>query len=232
MDKIEKLLFEHQDEKYKVFNMSLLPTLDKSSAIGVRMPWLRNIAKRLEKDDAFSSFEKQEFLRELPHRYFEENMLHAIFLSSEKDFGKAIEDIEQFLPYVDNWAVCDTFSPKCFANNKSALWAHIEKWLDSNCTYVVRFGIVNAMRHFLDEDFSISKFERVIFTMSNEYYVNMAIAWYVSVALSKHYAEALPYIEGKVMPTWVHNKSIQKACESFRVAEGNKTYLKTLKIHD
>ena len=168
-----------------------------------------------------------------------ESRYSAVFLNAnchikicEKDFDIAIEKVEVFLPYIDNWAVCDTFSPKCFEKNVDKLWGHIEKWLCSNKTYTVRFGIVCAMRYFLDEDFSTNKFEKVISVSSNEYYVNMAIAWYVSVALVKQYDEVLPYIENNTLPKWVRNKSIQKACESFRISNDKKEYLKTLKMHE
>ena len=232
MDKIEKLLFDNRDEKYQKFHSSLVPTLESEKIIGVRMPALRKVAKELENDEWFTNGGKQEFLQNLPHEYYEENVLHAILLADEKDFYRTIELTEKFLPYIDNWALCDTFSPKCFEKNVDKLWGHIEKWLCSNKTYTVRFGIVCAMRYFLDEDFSTNKFEKVISVSSNEYYVNMAIAWYVSVALVKQYDEVLPYIENKTMPRWVHNKSIQKACESLRISNDKKEYLKTLKMHE
>ncbi len=153
MDKIEKILFENRDEKYREFHSSLVPNIDGQKIIGVRMPTLRKIAKSLEKDASFSNEDKNAFLCNLPHEYYEENILHAIFLSGEKSFDVAIEKVEVFLPYIDNWALCDTFSPKCFEKNVDKLWGHIEKWLCSNKTYTVRFGIVCAMRYFLDEDF-------------------------------------------------------------------------------
>lgn len=232
MDKIEKILFENRDEKYREFFSSLVPHIDGQKIIGVRMPALRKIAKSLAKDASFSKEDKNAFLCNLPHEYYEENILHAIMLSDEKDFDVAIEKIEEFLPYIDNWAVCDTFSPKCFEKRVDKLWGYIEKWLCSSKTYTVRFGIVCAMRYYLDEDFSTDKFEKVISVSSNEYYVNMAIAWYVSVGLVKQYDEVLPYIQNNTMPKWVHNKSIQKACESFRISNDKKEYLKTLKIHE
>lgn len=232
MDKIEKILFENRDEKYREFHSSLVPNIDGQKIIGVRMPTLRKIAKSLEKDASFSNEDKNAFLCNLPHEYYEENILHSIMLSDEKDFDIAIEKVEVFLPYIDNWALCDTFSPKCFEKSVDKLWGHIEKWLCSNKTYTVRFGIVCAMRYFLDEDFSTNKFEKVISVSSNEYYVNMAIAWYVSVALVKQYDEVLPYIENNTLPKWVRNKSIQKACESFRISNDKKEYLKTLKMHE
>ena len=232
MDKIEKILFENRDEKYREFHSSLLPNIDGRKIIGVRMPTLRKIAKSLEKDASFSTEDKNAFLCNLPHEYYEENILHAIFISGEKSFDVAIEKVEAFLPYIDNWAVCDVFSPKCFENNKDRLWKYIEKWLDCDKTYSVRFAIVAAMRYFLDNCFTIEKFEKVISVRSEEYYVNMAIAWYLSVALVKQYDSVLPYLKNKSLPIWVHNKSIQKACESFRISDDKKRVLKTLKIHE
>lgn len=145
---------------------------------------------------------------------------------------KTIEGIDKFLPYIDNWAVCDCFAPKCFAKNKDALWKCVDVWLDSDKTYTVRFGIVNAMRHFLDDDFSIDKLEKVLSVKSNEYYVNMALAWYFSVALVKHYDAAIIYLKNRSVDKRVHNKAIQKARESFRIPQEIKDYLNSLKIHE
>lgn len=230
--KISALLFEHQDLGYKQFHSSLVPTINPDSIIGVRVPVLRKIASTLLKDNDFVCGELPIFLNTLPHEYYEENFLHALFLSKEKDFDKAIVDIEKFLPYIDNWAVCDCFSPVSFKNSKEALWAKIEQWLASERIYIIRFGIVNAMRYFLDEDFSIYRLEKVMSVKSCEYYVNMALAWYFSFALIKHYDIAVGYLENKSFDKWVHNKSIQKAVESYRISQEQKDYLKTLKIHE
>ena len=232
MESIKKILFDSRDEKYKQFHSSLMPTIEQDKVIGVRMPSMRAIAKNLQKDESFSKEETRAFLSELPHDYYEENILHALLISNDKEFDKTINEVNRFLPYIDNWAVCDTFAPKCFACHKDELWNHVEKWLCSNETYTVRFGIVTAMRYFLDDDFSLEKFEKVISVRSDEYYVNMAIAWYVSFALIKQYQAVLPYVQKRVLPPWVHNKSIQKACESYRIPDDKKTYLKSLKIYD
>lgn len=232
MESIKKILFDSRDEKYKQFHSSLMPTIEQDKVIGVRMPSMRAIAKNLQKDESFSKEETRAFLSELPHDYYEENILHALLISNDKEFDKTINEVNRFLPYIDNWAVCDTFAPKCFARHKDELWNHVEKWLCSNETYTVRFGIVTAMRYFLDDDFSLEKFEKVISVRSDEYYVNMAIAWYVSFALIKQYQAVLPYVQKRVLPPRVHNKSIQKACESYRIPDDKKTYLKSLKIHD
>lgn len=231
MTKITQTLFENADESYKNFHQSIVPRLPKERIIGVRVPVLRKIAKQLKKDESSKSL-ANEFLQELPHEYYDEDMLHAIILSDERDFSTALKRTSEFLPYIDNWAVCDTFCPKAFGKNKKALWQEIEKWLESEKTFTVRFGIVNAMRFFLDEDFSAEKMKKVLEVSNEDYYVRMAIAWYMSVALVKQWEVAIKVIEDKSLGAWVHNKSIQKSCESFRLSAEQKQYLKTLKIHE
>lgn len=231
MTKITQTLFENADESYKNFHQSIVPTLPKERIIGVRVPVLRKIAKQLKKDESSKSL-VNEFLKELPHEYYDEDMLHAIILSDERDFSTALERTREFLSYIDNWAVCDAFCPKAFCKNKNALWQEIEKWLESEKTFTVRFGIVNAMRFFLDEDFSAEKMKKVLEVSNEDYYVRMAVAWYMSVALVKQWEVAIEVIEDKSLGAWVHNKSIQKSCESFRLSAEQKQYLKTLKIHE
>ena len=231
MTKITQTLFENADESYKNFHQSIVPTLPKERIIGVRVPVLRKIAKQLKKDESSKSL-ANEFLQELPHEYYDEDMLHAIILSDERDFSTAMKRTSEFLPYIDNWAVCDTFCPKAFGKNKNALWQYIEKWLESEKTFTVRFVIVNAMRFFLDEDFSAEKMKKVLEVSNEDYYVRMAIAWYMSVALVKQWEVAIKVVEDKSLGAWVHNKSIQKSCESFRLSAEQKQYLKTLKIHE
>ena len=231
MTKITQTLFENADESYKNFHQSIVPTLPKERIIGVRVPVLRKIAKQLKKDESSKSL-ANEFLHELPHEYYDEDMLHAIILSDERDCSTALERTREFLPYIDNWAVCDTFCPKAFGKNKKVLWQEIEKWLESETTFTVRFGIVNAMRFFLDEDFSAEKMKKVLEVDNEDYYVRMAIAWYMSVALVKQWEVAIKVVEDKRLGAWVHNKSIQKSCESFRLSAEQKKYLKTLKIHE
>ncbi len=227
MDKIEELLFKNADTKYRDFSASLMPTVDSDCVIGVRMPILRKIAKELPQQ--ISKEEISRFLHALPHRYYEENLLHGMIISMCKDFEKTMCMTEEFLPYIDNWAVCDMFNPKVFAKRKQELWQYIEKWIDSDKTYTVRYGIVSAMRYFLDEDFDNQRFEKILRIRSEEYYINMALAWYVSVALVKQYDMAVKAIQERVLDRWVHNKSIQKAIESFRLSSEQKSYLKTLK---
>lgn len=225
--RIESILFDNADEKFRAFTSSLMPTVDRNSVVGVRMPLLRKIAKDIAKE--FSAKEIGDYLNALPHKYYEENLLHAMLVSECKDFDEAVKLTDKFLPYVDNWAVCDTFKVKAFERNKTLHWQYIDEWLKSDKTYTVRFGIVNAMRYFLDDDFSIKRYEKVIGVKSNEYYVNMAIAWYVSVALVKQYDVAVKTIEQKSLDRWVHNKSIQKAVESYRISADKKKYLKNFK---
>ncbi|MBO4747254.1 MAG: DNA alkylation repair protein, partial [Clostridiales bacterium] len=171
-----------------------------------------------------------EFLSDLPHKYFDEDQLHAFILSSMKDYDTCIADVEVFLPYVDNWATCDQMSPKIFKKNRKDLLVHIKKWLRSKETYTIRFAIGMLMEHFLDEDFDPNYLEMVSRIRSDEYYVNMMIAWYCATALAKQYDAVLPYIEEKKLAPWTHNKAIQKAVESYRITDEQKAYLKTLKV--
>ncbi len=225
IDDIRKELFRLQDVEYRDFQMKLIPTREAGSAIGVRTPDLRSYAKALVKDPSIP-----EFLSDLPHKYFDEDQLHAFILSAMKDYGSCIADVETFLPYVDNWATCDQMSPKIFKKNRKDLLVHIKKWLRSKETYTIRFGIGMLMEHFLEEDFDPKYPEMVSKIRSDEYYVNMMIAWYFATALAKQYEAVLPYIEEKRLAPWTHNKAIQKAIESYRITEEQKTYLKTLKL--
>ena len=224
-DQIQKELFKLQDEKYREFQAKLLPTVDPGSVIGVRTPALRNYAKELWKQG-----DVQPFLEELPHRYFDENQLHAFLLSSIKDFDRCIAEVDRFLPYVDNWATCDQMSPKVFKKHREALLESVQEWITSDQTYTVRFGIGMLMEHFLDEAYDPAYPEMVAAIRSEEYYVNMMIAWYFATALAKQYETILPYIEEQRLEPWTHNKAIQKAVESYRITAELKTYLKTLKI--
>ncbi|MCR5059173.1 MAG: DNA alkylation repair protein [Clostridiales bacterium] len=225
IDDIRKELFRNQDVEYRDFQMKLIPTREAGSAIGVRTPALRSYAKALVKDPSVS-----EFLSDLPHKYFDEDQLHAFILSSMKDYDTCISEVETFLPYVDNWATCDQMSPKIFKKNRKDLLVHIKKWLRSKETYTIRFGIGMLMEHFLDEDFDPDYPEMVSKIRSDEYYVNMMIAWYFATALAKQYEAVLPYIEEKRLAPWAHNKAIQKAVESYRITDEQKAYLKTLKV--
>lgn len=225
MDTIQTELFELQDKKFQEFQAKLIPTIPAETIIGVRTPQLRTMAKALARTE-----EKHIFLQELPHPYFEENQIHAFLLSEEKDFEICREELERFLPFMDNWATCDQCSPKVFKKHKEELLRCIERWLNRKHTYTVRFGIGMLMQHFLDEDFDITYAKRVADIRSDEYYINMMIAWYFATALAKQYKVILPFIEEKRLEVWTHNKTIQKAVESNRITSEQKAYLRTLKI--
>jgi 3-methyladenine DNA glycosylase AlkD len=224
MDFIMELLQENQDEKYGQFQRKLLPTIDPTKILGVRTPVLRRMAKQLQNDQRCTVF-----LSELPHTYFEENLLHGIILSENADFQSCVEQLERFLPYVDNWAVCDQTAPKIFKKHKEELLLYIQKWLVSEHVYTVRFAIGMLMRHFLEDDFKPEYLDMVTKIQSKEYYINMEIAWYMATALAKQWEATIPYLEAKTMARWVHNRTIQKARESYRIPEEQKEYLKTLK---
>ncbi len=222
---IEKRLLELQDEKYREMQIRILPTLDPAAVIGVRTPELRTMAKQLVKEGI-----SEAFLQELPHHYFEENQLHAFILSGMKDFALCIEELDRFLPFVDNWATCDQMSPKVFKKLKAELLPHIEEWIGSDKTYTIRFGIGMLMEHFLEDEFDARYPEMVAEIRSEEYYVNMMIAWYFATALAKQYDAVLPYITEQKLSPWTHNKAIQKAVESYRITPEQKEYLKTFKV--
>ena len=222
---IRETLFSLRDEKFAAFQARLIPNVAPERVIGVRTPALRKLAKTLR-----GSGQAEEFLKALPHEFFEENNLHAFLLCEMKDFEACVQAVEDFLPYVDNWATCDQMSPGVFRKNKQALLPHIRRWIASEQCYTRRFGIGMLMSHFLDEDFREEYLSLVSDIRSEEYYVNMMIAWYFATALAKQYEAALPYLENRRLAPWVHNKAIQKALESFRVSDGHKAYLRTLKI--
>lgn len=223
MNITEKLL-SLSDLKYKEFQCKLMPTVDPETVIGVRTPKLRKFAKELTVQK-----ETETFLKTLPHKYYEENNLHAFLIEQIADFDLCIEESEHFLPYVDNWATCDSMRPKCFKKNTDRLLICIERWLNSPHTYTVRFGIEMLMIFYLDEHFDPKYLKRVSKIKSDEYYVNMMMAWYFATALAKQWNSTVTFIEQNVLPVWVHNKTIQKAAESFRITEEQKTYLKSLK---
>ena len=224
-EEIRERLFQLQDEKYRDFQSKLIPNLEASVMIGVRTPELRKLSREMVRRENIG-----EFLDALPHRYFDENQLHAFILSEIRDYDRCVEAVCRFLPYVDNWATCDQMSPKVFRRNRQALLPHIREWIDSGKTYTVRFGIGMLMSHFLDEGFDQTYAETVASIRSEEYYVNMMIAWYFATALVGHYEEILPFLEEKRLDPWTHNKAIQKAIESYRITEEQKAYLRTLRI--
>ena len=224
-EEIREELFKLQDLKYRDFQGGLIPGTESDYMIGVRTPELRKLAKTYAKNENVA-----EFLKDVPHKYFDENQLHAFIVSEIKDFNLCIEEVNSFLPYVDNWATCDQMSPKVFKKNKKELLNYIEKWMESKETYTIRFAIGMLMQHFLDEDFDEKYMDRISKVRSEEYYVNMMIAWYFATALAKQYDAAIPYIQEKKLDTWTHNKTIQKAVESYRIDSDTKEYLRSLKI--
>ena len=224
-EEIREELFKLQDLKYRDFQGGLIPGTELDYMIGVRTPELRKLAKTYAKNENVA-----EFLKDVPHKYFDENQLHAFIVSEIKDFNLCVEEVNSFLPYVDNWATCDQMSPKVFKKNKKELLNYIEKWMDSKETYTIRFAIGMLMQHFLDEDFDEKYMDRISKVRSEEYYVNMMIAWYFATALAKQYDAAIPYIQEKKLDTWTHNKTIQKAVESYRIDSDTKEYLRSLKI--
>ena len=225
IDDIRKELFALQDMKYRDFQSKLIPTIDPGSVIGVRTPDLRKYARQLSKCEDIRAF-----LNDLPHRYFDENQLHAFIISGLKDYEQCVAEVQRFLPYVDNWATCDQMSPKVFKKHRTELLEAVKGWMGSDEIYTVRFGVGMLMEHFLDEDFNPAYPEMVAGIRSEEYYINMMIAWYFATALAKQYESVLPFIEDKRLEVWTHNKAIQKAVESYRVTAEQKEYLKTLKV--
>lgn len=217
-------LFSMQDLTYRDFHSKLMPTVDKDLVIGVRTPELRKFAKEFSKTES-----AENFLDTLPHRYYEENNLHAFILCEIKNYGELIKRLNDFLPFVDNWATCDMMRPKVFGKHKEELLTEIENWMQSDKPYTVRFGIEMLMLHFLEDGFTPEFPEKVSRIKSDEYYVKMMVAWYFATALAFRYDEILPFIENKILDEWTHNKAIQKAVESYRITDEQKEYLKTLK---
>ena len=220
-----KRLFNLQDLKYRDMQIKIIPNIDPESIIGVRTPDLKNLAKEILKSGDYKAF-----IEELPHKYFEENQLQAFIISGIKDINECMEELGKFLPYVDNWATCDQMSPKVFKKHKEELLTCIKVWIASDKPYTIRFGVGMLMEHFLNEDFDLSFPEMVANLRSEEYYVNMMIAWYFATALGKQYQSIIPFIEQKRLDDWTHNKAIQKSVESYRITEEQKKYLKTLTV--
>jgi DNA alkylation repair enzyme. len=226
--KIEKTvrerLFALRDAQYAVFQCRLMPNIPPERVIGVRTPALRAFAKEYARDA-----DADGFIRILPHRYYEENNLHGFILETIKDYDTAVREVDRFLEYIDNWATCDQLKPKAFKKNLPGLYGKITEWVSSDRTYTVRFGVEMLMNFFLDEHFTIESAGLVSRVRSDEYYVNMMIAWYFATALAKQYGAVVPYLERNELPVWVHNKTIRKAVESYRITEEQKKYLRTLK---
>ncbi len=225
IQKVQQDLFTMQDLKYREFHAKLMPTVDKDSVIGVRVPMLRAYAKKFGKTE-----EAKQFLEILPHQYYEENNLHGLLIDQMKDYELCIEELIRFLPYINNWATCDILSVKAVKGHLDSYIKNIYQWLESDYTYTIRFGINMLMRYYLEEEFKIEYPEKVAAIRSEEYYVNMVRAWYFATALAKKYDQVLPFLEEQKMDVWTHNKTIQKAIESYRITLEQKEYLRTLKI--
>lgn len=219
---IREQLFSLRDTTYADFQSKLLPGIADEKVIGVRVPQLRQFAKQIKN-------EAQPFLNDLPHFYYDENLLHGMLICEIRDFDACVEALEIFLPYVDNWAVCDTMSPKVLGKNRGVLLEKIRQWSASSHTYTCRFGILCLMRHFLDDDFCPEYLDIPAAISSDEYYVNMMIAWFFATALAKQWDATISYLEQGRLPSWVHRKTIQKARESYRITPEQKLYLQSLK---
>lgn len=222
---LQKQLFKRQDVEYKQFQQKLIPSIDPNTIIGVRTPQLRKFAREFAKTP-----QAIPFLSSTPHHYFEENNLHAFVIELMPDFDKTMAFTEAFLPYIDNWATCDSFSPKIFRKHPAETFEKIKLWLRSDHVYTIRYGIGLLLGNFLDSEFQPEMIDLVAELRSDEYYVNMMIAWYFATALTKQYEAALPVLIGKQLAPWTHNKAIQKALESYRVTPEKKVYLRTLKV--
>ena len=224
MNRLQEELLKISDKEYASFQSKLTPGIDPELFLGVRVPVLRKFAK-----DYIKKEESKNFLKELPHKYYDENMLHALLISEMKNFDEIVENLNRFLPFVDNWAVCDIMSPKALKKNKIRLIECIKKWIKSKETYTCRFGIEMLMSFYLDDDFDEDYLKLVAKVRSNEYYVNMMVAWFFATALAKQWDASIPFIENNVLDSWTHNKTIQKSCESYRINEEQKIFLKKMK---
>lgn len=231
MTEIQTRLFALQDEGFKAFNSKLMPTVAPETVIGVRTPALRALAKELRGTET-----AEEFMLSLPHEYFEENALHGFLIERIGDYAACLRELERYLPYIDNWANCDQLSPKVFAKHKPELLGNIRRWISSEHMYTRRYAIGLLMRWYLGEDFRAEYADIAAaaddgcFGGYDKYYLNMMQAWYFATALAKNYNEALPYLEERRLAPWTHNKSIQKAVESYRVSAEHKAYLRTLRV--
>lgn len=225
MKEVQNKLFNLRDEKYKQFHAKLIPTVEPDCIIGIRTPVLREFANQFYKTP-----QAEIFMNELPHKYYEENNLHAFLLEKITDYNKLIAELNKFLPFVNNWATCDMMRPKTFKKHTDMLLCEIKKWIKSKHPYTVRFGIEMLMIYYLGDKFSPEFSQMVAEIKSDEYYVNMMIAWYFATALAKQYKATLPYLAEKRLDIWVHNKTIQKAIESYRITDEQKNELKALKI--
>ena len=222
---VRKRLFEMQDTGYRDFHARLILTVEKEKIIGIRTPILRKFAKEFGKTE-----ESELFLKVLPHQYYEENNLHGLLIEQIRDYDKCLEELERFLPFIDNWATCDLLALHMMKKHRDIFIREVFRWIESDQPYTIRFGISMLMRHYLDEEFKTEYPEKVAAIRSEEYYVNMMRAWYFSTALAKQYENVLPFLEKRQMDVWTHTKTLQKAIESYRITSEQKEYLRTLRI--
>ena len=222
---IEERLFSLQDLNYKDFQSKLIPNISKENIIGIRIPLLRKFSQTFALED-----ESKEFVKSLPHKYYEEYHLHSFLIERIKDCKECLQELDVFLPYIDNWAVCDSLSPKVLKKDLDLLLVYIKKWIDSPKEYVCRFAILSLMRYYLEEKtFKEEYLEMVVNVKSDFYYVKMMQAWFMATALAKQYPSSIKILQQNLLPVWVHNKSIQKAIESYRISKEQKQELKLLK---
>ena len=224
IQKVQQDLFTMQDLKYRDFHAKLMPTVEKESVIGVRVPVLRTYAKKFGKTE-----EAKQFLKILPHQYYEENNLHGLLIEQIKDYELCIEELERFLPHIDNWATCDLLAVRTVKNHLNSYIKKIDQWLESEHIYTIRFGINMLMRYYLDDAFRPEYLEWVADVRSTEYYINLMRAWYFATALAKQPDAALPWLTEKRLDLWTHNKAIQKAVESRRIPPEMKQLLRGLR---
>lgn len=224
-EEIRQRMTELRDPVYAQFQLKLMPGIREEQVLGIRMPMVRQLAKDYAKDPRIG-----EFLEELPHKYYDEYNLHGAILCLSRDYDETVKRLDAFLPYVDNWATCDLLRPKAFAKNPDRLTADIDRWLESGETYTVRFAMEMLMTFYLDDAFDPKYPERLSRIRSGEYYVNMMLSWYYATALAKQWESILPYLTEHRLAPWVHNKTIQKAIESYRIPEERKAMLRTLRI--
>ena len=222
---IREKLFTFEDPKYRDFQSKLVPNIKKETIIGVRTPDMKKIAKEFAKEES-----TKDFLKDVPHKYYEENLVHIFILSMIKDFDECVKGLEAFFPYIDCWPACDQSSPGIFKKNHEKVLPLVKKWIDSDHVYTSRYGMRILMNEFLGDDFKPEYLSWVASKKGDDYYLKMMVAWYFATALAKQYDESVKVIERKELDPWTHNKAIQKACESFRVSDEHKEYLKTLKI--
>ena len=224
MNPIYQRLFECRDDAYRDFQSKLVPNIPADTILGVRTPDMRKIAKEF-----FGTKEAEAFLKELPHKCYEENLVHFFLIAMIKDFDACREAVDRFLPYVDCWPVCDQASPKAFVKNHERLLPCIRRWIDSDHVYTARFGMRMLMNEFLGEDFKKEYLDWVAKKQGDDYYLKMMAAWYFATALAKQYDASVVYFEKRILDPDTHKKAIQKAVESFRVSEEHKAYLRTLR---